>query len=572
MQEPRTLEEIEVRPVQTVPGDSRLLDAVREQINERSATRTPIGLGEIFVVDGQEFAVSTCTPLKRGIVDAANTNIRISTGPVIPVLKRVQLTYLSGEGDPEDEDHSLYEDYVKPQLLRLRDARHPGGRCLQALALDQVWHASDKEFGVRALDPTERIGALDVNTAVFTSYIETPSFSKIHVLPYRDTLPNAYTYNLFRDFLQPFFQAHPFSTYSEGDVFTYRGVRFRLMATEPASSTARISSLTIVYFEGEPLQQTIWEIIPPELRDDLRRLPRGLQMLLLNTMANEEAVAARISEVHDVLRPGQGLDRQDVQNCGNIITWNKEEQSGNTQSQCMVCLGDFDDGDNVRVLPCDHAFHKDCIDEWLSRSTHCPICKRKVYDAEQPEEGGPRRGMGVPIGRGPLPPETQALRSGMTSGLAMLIGCPIICVSRQKPGTVVGLESANTLRVSLEGETEEAAVPSNDVVQTQRVELTGLTRISELNGQMANIVGFDGERERYQVSVLNRVIAVRPENCILPEGCAARVTGLQAPGRSSLWNGHYGRVVGFDRSRVRHVLSMAPRGQLLSVKLSNLRL
>lgn len=44
---------------------------------------------------------------------------------------------------------------------------------------------------------------------------------------------------------------------------------------------------------------------------------------------------------------------------------------------CVICLVKFKHGDEVRVLPnCKHAFHKSCIDQWLSlRSLLCPLCR-----------------------------------------------------------------------------------------------------------------------------------------------------------------------------------------------------
>ncbi len=33
--------------------------------------------------------------------------------------------------------------------------------------------------------------------------------------------------------------------------------------------------------------------------------------------------------------------------------------------QCCICLGDFEDGEQLRVLGCKHGFHMDCVDEWL---------------------------------------------------------------------------------------------------------------------------------------------------------------------------------------------------------------
>ena len=45
---------------------------------------------------------------------------------------------------------------------------------------------------------------------------------------------------------------------------------------------------------------------------------------------------------------------------------------------CAICLADYEDGEQVRVLPCRHAFHRACIDTWLARNNACPYCKRVV--------------------------------------------------------------------------------------------------------------------------------------------------------------------------------------------------
>lgn len=35
------------------------------------------------------------------------------------------------------------------------------------------------------------------------------------------------------------------------------------------------------------------------------------------------------------------------------------------QTECAICLSDFERGDRIRVLPCKHIFHMEEIDEWL---------------------------------------------------------------------------------------------------------------------------------------------------------------------------------------------------------------
>ncbi|KAE9448669.1 hypothetical protein C3L33_19420, partial [Rhododendron williamsianum] len=47
--------------------------------------------------------------------------------------------------------------------------------------------------------------------------------------------------------------------------------------------------------------------------------------------------------------------------------------------ECAVCLSKFEDVEILRLLPkCKHAFHIDCIDEWLGRHSSCPLCRYKI--------------------------------------------------------------------------------------------------------------------------------------------------------------------------------------------------
>jgi len=48
------------------------------------------------------------------------------------------------------------------------------------------------------------------------------------------------------------------------------------------------------------------------------------------------------------------------------------------EASCAVCLDEFAGEQHVRQLPCGHRFHAPCIDQWLARSTRCPLCSRDV--------------------------------------------------------------------------------------------------------------------------------------------------------------------------------------------------
>lgn len=54
-----------------------------------------------------------------------------------------------------------------------------------------------------------------------------------------------------------------------------------------------------------------------------------------------------------------------------------EEADSNT---CTICLDEYQDGDQLRILPCLHIFHTCCIDNWLPRNSTCPVCKMDIND------------------------------------------------------------------------------------------------------------------------------------------------------------------------------------------------
>ncbi|KAG8668131.1 hypothetical protein FPOAC1_007499 [Fusarium poae] len=43
---------------------------------------------------------------------------------------------------------------------------------------------------------------------------------------------------------------------------------------------------------------------------------------------------------------------------------------------CSICTEDFVEGVKLRMLPCGHLYHPQCIDQWLTdRSRTCPLCR-----------------------------------------------------------------------------------------------------------------------------------------------------------------------------------------------------
>ena len=51
---------------------------------------------------------------------------------------------------------------------------------------------------------------------------------------------------------------------------------------------------------------------------------------------------------------------------------------------CSICLCEYEEGDQLTKLPCQHLYHQECIDSWTEHHTKCPLCN---MDLEAVTEG-----------------------------------------------------------------------------------------------------------------------------------------------------------------------------------------
>jgi hypothetical protein len=67
-----------------------------------------------------------------------------------------------------------------------------------------------------------------------------------------------------------------------------------------------------------------------------------------------------------------GISESVVQPGAEVLNLDASQDTGN--HVCPICTDDFEKGQDVRVLPCNHQFHPSCVDPWLINvSGTCPL-------------------------------------------------------------------------------------------------------------------------------------------------------------------------------------------------------
>ncbi len=133
-------------------------------------------------------------------------------------------------------------------------------------------------------------------------------------------------------------------------------------------------------------------------------------------MARQELIESILRQLQELQLDGQlqtplGAERTKqlpIEKFGGL----GESMDGQGET-CAICVDDLKVGETLRVLPCNHHFHQDCIDEWLiNHSDLCPLCKKQVPRGESSEQSerrgrGRRRQGGGRVGIGARPQEDQ---------------------------------------------------------------------------------------------------------------------------------------------------------------------
>ncbi|XP_041643229.1 RING finger protein 215 [Cheilinus undulatus] len=100
--------------------------------------------------------------------------------------------------------------------------------------------------------------------------------------------------------------------------------------------------------------QARWQYQDQQLHDDLQLLPK-----------------------QDILKRMSSLKTKTYH---QPKRWCDPTQPAETDN-CAVCLEPFNNNQCLRVLPCLHEYHRECVDPWLLLQHTCPLCKRSILSS-----------------------------------------------------------------------------------------------------------------------------------------------------------------------------------------------
>ncbi|KAK7834693.1 ring-h2 finger protein atl79 [Quercus suber] len=80
---------------------------------------------------------------------------------------------------------------------------------------------------------------------------------------------------------------------------------------------------------------------------------------------------------HDERKSTLEKEAADTLISGPSLVFSTGMKLAGTEAECAICLSEFVEGEGIRVLGrCNHGFHVNCIQQWLSSHTSCPTCRR----------------------------------------------------------------------------------------------------------------------------------------------------------------------------------------------------
>ncbi|KAL2093102.1 hypothetical protein ACEWY4_010414 [Coilia grayii] len=121
--------------------------------------------------------------------------------------------------------------------------------------------------------------------------------------------------------------------------------------------------------------------LPPDTADLVALLFALLAMLLLSDDNNYDfdLLEAALNDTSDPPETETGLIYNLASNYADGLPTVLFDTVAMTEDRdCRICLEDYEEGEEITVLPCLHGFHSRCVLHWLQGNPTCPLCRARL--------------------------------------------------------------------------------------------------------------------------------------------------------------------------------------------------
>jgi hypothetical protein len=133
--------------------------------------------------------------------------------------------------------------------------------------------------------------------------------------------------------------------------------------------TYSLSQINVVFNDNYTL---VYEILVDEIK---RLINRSYTFALLSDMIMNSPQGNQMENIKLTVKPEniEGITRKKFKEYESNI---KE-----INTKCTVCQACFEGEDDTRILNCNHVYHTDCIDNWLTNYNYlCPCCREPAAE------------------------------------------------------------------------------------------------------------------------------------------------------------------------------------------------
>lgn len=270
-----------------------------------------------------------------------NTRIHCYSEMSDSSLERVKIVPLAPHSITTDIFQDVIFPYLQEQPKHLHEEQHLNIRGLECVVARCV--------------PSNGIFTQET----LLEYVEHPAdpLQRVSLIPFADSVPLEFRTMDREDlipsvvdcFVMPYLKGWNRVLY-QGKVVSIQGIDFRVDASRPGYGV--VSPETRVVYDGKLLRR--------RRSDSIIVHNRALLSQLTQIMHTMRVISSELSQNLIQQLPCFQLEKL---------------PSNDEQKSCLVCMNEFGIGNEVKVLPCFHLFHKECIDQWLPHSRLCPTCK-----------------------------------------------------------------------------------------------------------------------------------------------------------------------------------------------------